>query len=188
MLIRNLEYPSFSWGRNDLNWKMDDNINLIDFYMKTGIKHSPFTMSQGMHPRMIVSPVEVMAPGGCHHGNMIRLRSVAQWDTGADLCMISSELVRNLHLKSLGVASVNHVGGVDVNHEVYMVDLVLSNGVFFSDVMAIEDRNLKSTGIDFLIGLEVINEIDFAISHNDIGETVLSISFPPGRMVDFSCQ
>ena len=152
--------------------------------MKLGIKHAPFTMPQGHYPRMIVSPVEVMNPKAGLPGSIVKMKLTAQWDTGADFCMISSALARNLRLESFGEASVNHVAGNDLRRNTYLVNLFLPNGIYFEDVLTVEDEGLKETGIDFLIGLAVINELDFALTHEKDG-TVLSISYPDDRLVVF---
>lgn len=153
--------------------------------MKSGIIHHPFTMSQGNFPRLIVSPVEVLNPENTIPGSINSLSSVAQWDTGADYCLISSELARNLRLERKGLASINSVEGKDDKRQTYLVNLVLPNGVFFDEVLAIEDDGLKSYGVDFLIGMAVINNIDFALTHDKDGNSILSISYPADRLVDF---
>ena len=150
--------------------------------MKSGIKHHPFTMSQGNYPRMIVTPIEVSRPGTVHSSTRVKLSATAQWDTGADSCAISPEVASALMLSSCGVAEVN---GSEMRNT-YFVDLVLPNGVFFSEVPVIEDPLLKGTGVDFLVGLAVINEIDFALTHDKNGDSVLSISYPADRLVQFS--
>lgn len=142
-------------------------------------------MPQGEYPRMIVSPVNIVNPSELIPGGVTNLKLLAQWDTGADFCLISSALAQSLRLKSFGEASVNCVGGSELNRQTYLVNLVLPNGVFFEDVLAIEDDGLKDTGVDFLIGMAVINEIDFALTHDCNGGSVLSISYPAGRLVDF---
>lgn len=154
--------------------------------MKSGIIHSPFTMSQGVYPRMIVSPIEVTTSGAKSPGSIFKLTSVAQWDTGADNCLICRELVKTLRLESCGNASIYCAGGEYITRNSYLVNLILPNGIFFEGVLAIEDPCIKQTGIDFLVGLSVINELDFAISHNNKGDSVLSISYPADRLVDFS--
>lgn len=154
--------------------------------MKSGIMHYPFTMAQGQFPRMIVSPIEIRNPRAFSHGSISKMRSIAQWDTGADFCMISSELAKNLHLEPSGEASINQVLGEDLKRNSYLVDLALPNQVYFNEVVAIEDPGLKSTGVDFLVGLDVINVIDFALTHDKNGGTVLSISYPGDRLIDFS--
>lgn len=156
--------------------------------MKSGIIHYPFTMAQGVFPRMIVSPIEIKNPRAFTPGSISKLKSMAQWDTGADYCMISTELAKNLHLESLGEATINQAIGCDIRRNSYLVDLALPNQVYFNEVLAIEDPGLKSTGVDFLVGLEVINAIDFALTHDKNGNTVLSISYPADRLIDFSAK
>lgn len=156
--------------------------------MKSGIQHFPFTMSQGQFPRMIVSPVKVYDPSAPSDGITLRLDSTAQWDTGADYCLISRELVDALRLTPVGDADVNTAEGDYLSRKLYKVNLVLPNGIYFEDVPAIIDNGLKKTGIDFLIGMYVINDLDFALTHNPAGETVLSISFPGDKLVDFSSR
>ncbi|GEM_PF-4358215 len=153
--------------------------------MKSGIEHRPFTMPQGDFPRVIVSPVDVLNPNEHIPNSIVRMNTKALWDTGADFCMISQELARSLRLVGQGYASVNQVEGNDVSRKAYLVNLLLPNGIVFSDVVALEDPGLRRMGVDFLIGLSVINEVDFALTHDRSGATVLSISYPADRLVDF---
>ena len=154
--------------------------------MKSRIKFAPFTMPQGRAPRMIVSPVEIANPEKGFQGSIVKLSSTAQWDTGADYCMISPRLARDLRLISAGEASVNAVEGTDCRRTTYRVHMALPNGIILEDILAIEDPGLKDVGVDFLIGLNVINELDFALTHDRNADSVLSISFPGARLVDFS--
>ena len=111
--------------------------------MKSGIEHRPFTMPQGDFPRVIVSPVDVLNPNEHIPNSIVRMNTKALWDTGADFCMISQELARSLRLVGQGYASVNQVEGNDVSRKAYLVNLLLPNGIVFSDVVALEDPGLR---------------------------------------------
>lgn len=142
-------------------------------------------MSQGEYPRMIVSPIKVCAAEASASGLSLRLDSTAQWDTGSDYCMISRELVEKLRLTPRGDVSVNCVEGNRLKRKFYEVDILLPNGIYFEEIPAIVDDGLRETGVDFLVGMYVINELDFTLTHKPEGETVLSISYPGDRLVDF---
>lgn len=144
--------------------------------MKSGIQHFPYTVSQGNNPRLIVSPIKVTSNKVKPMGTRLSLDSLALWDTGADYCAISSELAASLRLIPQGEASVNRVENAAVVSRCYLVTLILPNGIFFEDVPVIEDAGLKAMGVDFVVGLAVINDLDFALTHDNNGHTILSIS------------
>lgn len=96
----------------------------------------------------------------------------ALWDTGAQVTIISKELVSGLGLKPYGKAGLMGIGGDDVV-DTYRIHVLLPNGFLVSDVEAycsdIED--------DLIIGMDIINLTDFVITNID-GNTHFSMRAP----------
>ena len=65
--------------------------------------------------------------------------------------------------------------------DVYLVNIGLPNRVLVQDVRV---SRLGFTGGDVLIGMDIINTGDFAITHPN-GETKFTFQFPPQADIDF---
>lgn len=97
----------------------------------------------------------------------------AIWDTGATNTVITQNVVDALELISTGKAemySVNKKSLVDT----YMIDLGLPNKVLFNDVNVLCG---ELTNTDILIGMDIIQSGDFAISNSN-GKTHFSYCCP----------
>lgn len=109
----------------------------------------------------------------------------AEWDTGATKSSISKELIQELQLKPIKKDKVTPTTGI-AQKEVYNIDILLKND---SDILipveVTEGDNLKQTGIDMLIGMDIIHFGDFAISnYND--KTCFSFRYPSKGLIDFT--
>ena len=106
--------------------------------------------------------------------NYIQVRGL--WDTGANSSVIVTKLAKHLNLIPFGKTTVK---GVNSEEEVnlYLVDLVLPNNVAFSNIKVTES---DFPGADMLIGMDVIQAGDFAIS-NGGGKTLFSYCIPSHR-------
>lgn len=67
---------------------------------------------------------------------------------------------------------------------VYLVDMVLPNHLLIRDVRVTEGR---LNGFGVLIGMDIINLGDFALTHRD-GKTVFSFQVPATHEYDFVKQ
>ena len=86
----------------------------------------------------------------------------AIWDTGATGSVISTELAQKLKLNPIGKTKVSTAGGVfEVNK--YIIGLKLPNNLEIQNVM-VSSGNLGS-GVDFLIGMDIITLGDFSITN-----------------------
>lgn len=104
----------------------------------------------------------------------------ALWDTGATHSVISPAVVAALGLKPTGMKQVFGVSGADVC-ETFLVNIGLPNKVAFPQV---EVTVGQLTGIDVLIGMDLITAGDFSISHKD-GRTIFSFRVPSMASIDF---
>ncbi len=106
-----------------------------------------------------------------------------EWDCGTTRCSISTELVDKLNLKPCGISNtLNTTESASTN--VYEIVLVLHD---IMEIPIIVDAvpNIHSTGIDMLIGMDVICLGDFAISNYN-GETCFSFRYPSKGLIDFN--
>lgn len=107
----------------------------------------------------------------------------ALWDTGATASVISSDVVRHLGLSPISQCRAYHAQGESIVH-VYLVDIILPNHLLIRDVRVTEGR---LNGFGVLIGMDIINLGDFALTHKG-GKTVFSFQIPPTHEYDFVKQ
>ena len=104
----------------------------------------------------------------------------ALWDTGSTGSVIAPDAAKRLGLVQVGLRDICHGGGPD-RGAAYLVNIGLPNGVHVYGVEAVE---LKVSGFDFIIGMNIITKGDLAIT-NVGGETCFSFCIPPRRQLDF---
>lgn len=112
-------------------------------------------------------------------------KGVSLWDTGATNTCISPKIVRELGLVVTGKTLM--YGSTSAREtNTYLVDLYLPNHVRVTDVRALE-ADLESQGIDVLVGMDIINLGDFAVS-NYGGKTSFTFCIPSRKTIDFVKQ
>ena len=104
----------------------------------------------------------------------------ALWDTGATASVITKEVATKLNLLSEGTAQVFHAQA-SKSVSKYFVNLGLPNKAQVAGVEVLEGV-LK--GCDVLIGMDIINMGDFAVTNRD-GVTMLSFQMPSIHHIDF---
>ena len=109
----------------------------------------------------------------------------ALWDTGATNSMISDDVVKQCGLAPVGYTNVQHAQGTTQNVPVYLVNIGLPNMVMVFGVKVALGK--LPTGIDVLIGMDIINEGDFAVT-NQGGRTKFSFRIPSQADIDFVQQ
>lgn len=102
------------------------------------------------------------------------------WDTGATNSVISQKIVDECGLKPIGMALV-HSATESKHCEVYLISMFLPNKVVFPQVRVTKG---VLTDCDLLIGMDIINQGDFAVTHND-GKTMFSFRLPSIAKIDF---
>jgi hypothetical protein len=105
---------------------------------------------------------------------------VAIWDTGATGSVITERVIRECSLIPIGVAEVHGIGGARRANK-YLVNIWLPNKVVIPSVEVIEGQ-VKNQ--DVLIGMDIINKGDFAVT-NYGGKTIFSYRFPSVERIDF---
>ena len=103
------------------------------------------------------------------------------WDTGATASMVTKRVVENLGLQTEGYMSLRHAGGEAKGVPIYHVDLLLYNNV---QMGGIQVGLVELRDIDVLIGMDIINRGDFAVSNRD-GATTFSFRIPSIESFDF---
>ncbi|MCK4411520.1 retroviral-like aspartic protease family protein [Candidatus Bipolaricaulota bacterium] len=104
----------------------------------------------------------------------------AIWDTGATGSVITEKVVDQCVLKPTGMTDTRHADG-EVRAEVYRVNILLPNNVAFSNVRV---TKLRLAGSDALIGMDIMNQGDFAVTNTE-GQTVFSFQIPSIQRIDF---
>jgi len=105
----------------------------------------------------------------------------ALWDTGAGCSLIRPEVAARLNLKVLSKTIMSTPSDKDVPTNIYQINIILPNGAKIVDVLALEGT---PNGCDMLIGMDVINLGDFAVTNNN-GHTVFSFRIPSMTEIDF---
>ena len=142
-----------------------------------------FTVKSSSTRNRLVSPCGVYkawAPDS-ETAQPARLQFNALWDTGATNSMITSRAVADLGLQAGGYTPVHHVQGTTDDVPFYYVNLVLFSNFHFQDVAVVLG---KLTDTDILIGMDIINRGDFAVSNKN-GATAFSFRIPSVEEFDF---
>jgi hypothetical protein len=104
----------------------------------------------------------------------------AIWDTGATNSCISQAVIDACGLLPIGMAEVHGVQSSTIE-EVFLINVYLPNHVAFIGVQATRG---KFPGADILIGMDLINQGDFAVTNN-AGITKFSFRVPSQKHIDF---
>jgi len=106
----------------------------------------------------------------------------AIWDTGATNSVITKKVAAECDLKPIGMARMHTAGG-ERDCPVYFVSIYLPNNAGITQVRVTECDELVGEA-EVLIGMDIINLGDFAISNKD-GKTVFSFRMPSTGVIDF---
>ena len=138
--------------------------------------HSALTIRAKGLLKVLQSKVKIYPSG--QKGNT---EIIGVWDTGATNTAITKKVVDNLELIPSGKTLVNTAAGTTIQNT-YTIDIKLPNGVLITGITA--NEAVLGTECDSLIGMDVINMGDFAIS-NHKGETCMSFRTPSGHEIDY---
>ena len=105
---------------------------------------------------------------------------VAIWDTGATNSVITQKVIDDCGLAPTGMTKVRGVHGVSQS-ETYLVNIALPDKVVFAGMRVTKG---DFTGGDILIGMDIINRGDFAVTNHD-GTTRFSYRVPSQGYIDF---
>jgi len=105
----------------------------------------------------------------------------AMVDTGSTICAISKQLVKSMKLKPYGEKKFTYAKGSDES-PYYVFDVVFPKGKLFEDIEAVE---IDDSDCDFLIGMNILQQGDMAISWKN-EKMVFSFRVPPAdKYIDF---
>ena len=110
------------------------------------------------------------------------IKSIALWDTGATSCCISKEVVDGLSLIATGKINIHTPNGVS-EANTYLVDILLPNKVKINDVR-VADSEIGMQGFGMLIGMNIINQGNFAVS-NSHDKTTFTFRMPSVKITDY---
>ena len=144
--------------------------------MQAQPKRHAFTLKYSQRTGVLFTDIGVSKPD--HDGELSQFRGV--WDTGATNSVISKRVVDALGLKTVRTTT-NQTANGEREAGVYIVDLYLPNMVRLRG-QAVIDGLLADA--DVLIGMDVIGEGDFAITHHGTG-TCMTFQLPSGKHIDF---
>jgi len=108
---------------------------------------------------------------------------IGLWDTGATGSVISKAVVEKLKLQPIGMTRVLHANGESLVN-VYVINLFLPKQIAFQFVKVTEGI---LSGLDLLIGMDIITYGDFAVS-NIGGNTTFSFRIPSAKEIDFEVE
>jgi hypothetical protein len=146
--------------------------------MKRRIFHFAFkTEFRSGIVREIITPAKIKSPEAIQDVQKTNWMDVkALWDTGATNTVITRTVVDRLGFLPTGRTIVHGVNSTDeVN--TYYVDILLPNNVRIR-MVRVTECELNSPGIDLLVGMNIIQLGDLAIS-NGTGHTIFSFAYPP---------
>lgn len=123
-----------------------------------------------------------ISPYSLHPPKSIKSNSyVAIWDTGATQTGITDRVVSECGLIESGITLLTYANGVQEKTKTFLVNVLLPNNV---TVAGIEVAKMNFVGGDVLVGMDIINIGDFAIS-NFRGKTTFSFRTPSIETIDF---
>lgn len=105
----------------------------------------------------------------------------ALWDTGATNSVVTERVINECGLTPVGMIRVGTASGLSET-AVFWTSLWLPNG---SCIPRVKVSQGQLTGIDVLIGMDVINLGDFCVTNYN-GKTVFSFRIPSLETVDYT--
>jgi len=143
-------------------------------------KHAALTYTHIGLVDAILTPVELFSDVYDETTNYL---TKALWDTGAMVSVISPEIVSKLNLDIVDTVQIAGINGESLA-EVAIISIYFPNGAVIEDVR-VAICNI-SPGNEMIIGMDVITQMDIAIT-NGGGQTQFSFAIPPfENRIDFS--
>ena len=143
-------------------------------------KHAALTYTFTSLIDAILTPVDLFSDV---YDEVTSYLTNALWDTGAMVSVISPEVAAKLKLDIVDTIQIVGINGESLA-EVAVISIHFPNGAVIEDVrVAICSM---SPGNEMIIGMDVITQMDIAIT-NGGGQTQLSFAIPPfEKRIDFS--
>jgi hypothetical protein len=143
-------------------------------------KHSALTYTYLDLVDAILTPVELFSDVS---DEITSYSTNALWDTGAMISVISPEVITKLKLDIVDKIEIAGING-EIEVEVAIISIRFPNGAVIEDVRA-AICNMSSEN-EIIIGMDVITQMDFAIT-NGGKKTQFSFAIPPfENRIDFT--
>jgi predicted aspartyl protease len=143
-------------------------------------KHATLTYSYPELVEAILTPIELFSDVS---NELNGYTTNALWDTGAMLSVISPEVVAKLNLDIVDTVIIAGINGESIEN-VAITSIRFPNGAIIEDVRVAICK--MTPGNEMIIGMDVITQMDFAIT-NGYGQTQFSFALPPfADKIDFS--
>ncbi len=151
--------------------------------MANGVEIHAFTnTAEGIAKQLItdvfIAPAQNPAEGKSFEPKQFK----GLWDTGATNSVVTHRVAKKCGLIPTGVTQVQLAGSKGLRNT-YMVAIGLPNRVMFPMVKVTDADEIG--GADVLIGMDIINKGDFAVTHGD-GKTRISFRLPSVEVIDFT--
>jgi hypothetical protein len=150
-------------------------------------KQLSFTVRYGVRKNVLPTEILISKPHSLGPNFAVPAEVVKEakkftglWDTGATNSVISQKVVDECGLIPTGMAMV-HSTTESKPCETFLVSIFLPNKVVFPSIRVTKGQ---PKDCDVLIGMDIINQGDFAITHND-GKTMFSFRIPSIEEIDF---
>lgn len=139
-----------------------------------------YSYRRGRELTSVLSSCMVTSPGARRRAVNLpssdSFEMIAQWDTGASNCAISRGIVEYLGIKPTGgKIKVKGVNGA-FESDVYVVDILLPNGIVFENIQVTEMKQEENLLI--IIGLNIITRSDFRLEPKG-DNTIMKFRYPP---------
>ncbi len=130
----------------------------------------------------LLSEINLTTPLDLEGKNAVKCSGI--WDTGSHGCVISSKLIKSLKPPFIGFKLMSGVLVKGWSPE-YLLNIHFSDGFVIKGVGACEGSNLDKD--EFLIGMDIINMGDFAITNTN-QKTAFSYRIPSAGRINFQAE
>jgi hypothetical protein len=145
--------------------------------MKSDVFHHAFKIEYSGIARALITDCAIALPSATNPHPKQFFSFKAIWDTGATNSVITKNVVTKASLIPTGMVNAYGVHG-ESQVNTYIVDIGLPNKVCVTNIRASEGKLMGD--IDVLIGMDIIQAGDFAISNTD-RKTTFSYCIPPHK-------
>ena len=136
-----------------------------------------FTVTYKNISKILISKVSLAACGSKLNNEKLH---IALWDTGATGSVITQKVINELNLIPVSCINVSTPQGT-YEANCYFVDISLTDEAIIPNLYVVHG---EPTGCDILIGMDIINRGDFAVSNfND--KTQFTFRMPSVEDIDF---
>jgi predicted aspartyl protease len=146
-------------------------------YRKQSEQGHNFTFEYNEIVRSLHTPIEIES--AIKTEGIIKIDGL--WDTGAGCSLIRPEVASRLSLQRVSETFISTPSGKNIPSKVYLVNIYLPNNAKIPNLLVVEGI---PNSCDMLIGMDVINYGDFAISNYN-GKTTFSFRMPSLMKIDF---